>query len=93
MTLYGADSQFLVKNKIDRFAINTYDVDDGIVETGEDGSLEIFISRDEPTDPREKKNWLPAPADEGAFTLAIRIYWPDEFTLQGKWDAPIVTEF
>ena len=93
LTLYGADSQFLVKNKIDRFAINTYDVDDGIVETGEDGSLEIFISRDEPTDLREKINWLPAPADEDAFTLAIRIYWPDEFTLQGKWDAPIVTEF
>lgn len=92
LTLYGANSQFLVKNKIDRYAINTYDVEDGIVATEDDGSLEIFISKDEPFDKKEKQNWLPAPSDEDAFTLAIRIYWPDEFTLQGKWEAPIVTE-
>ena len=92
LTLYGSVSQYPVKNKIDRFAINTYDVNDGLVELNEDGSLDIIISKDEPTDAKEKKNWLPAPSDEPAFELAIRIYCPDEFTLAGKWTAPVITE-
>ena len=92
LTLYGIPSQYPVPNKIDRFAINTYDVDDGIVEKNPDGSLDIIISRDEPSDPLERKNWLPAPENEDRFSLAIRIYWPDEFTLQGKWVAPVISE-
>ena len=92
LTLYGSVSQYPVKNKLDRFAINTYDVNDGLVELNEDGSLDIIVSKDEPTDPKEKKNWLPAPTDEPAYSLAIRIYCPDEFTLQGKWTAPVMTE-
>ena len=91
LTLYGEQSP--VPNKIDRFAINTYDVDDGIVQRNPDGSLDIIVSREEPTDSLERKNWLPAPTEEDAFSLTIRIYWPDEFTLQGKWEAPVISEF
>ncbi|HEY6354410.1 MAG TPA: DUF1214 domain-containing protein [Burkholderiaceae bacterium] len=31
-------------------------------------------------------NWLPAPA--GPFSLIMRLYWPDESVLQGKWIPP-----
>lgn len=92
LTLYGTPSQYPVENKIDRYAINTYDVEDGIVEKNEDGSLDIIISREEPSSEKERKNWLPAPVNEDTFSLAIRIYWPDEFTLQGKWTAPVIRE-
>lgn len=92
LTLYGTPSQYPADNKINRYAINTYDVLDNIVELNEDGSLDIYISREEPKDEKAAKNWLPAPAVEDTFSLAIRVYYPDEFTLEGKWVPPVITE-
>lgn len=92
ITLYGEPSKYPVQNKINRFAINTYDVQDNIVERNPDGSLDIYISKDEPTVERERKNWLPAPSDEEHFSLTLRVYWPDEDTLNGKWNAPVITK-
>lgn len=92
ITLYGEPSHFPVQNKINRFAINTYDVQDNIVLRNPDGSLDIYVSKDEPTDEKAKKNWLPAPSDEEHYTLTLRVYWPDEDTLGGKWNAPVITK-
>lgn len=92
LTLYGEPSMYLVPNSIDRFAINTYDVNDSIVSKNGDGSLDIYISSHEPDDEKQKNNWLPSPENEENFSLAIRIYWPDEFTLQGKWNPPIISK-
>lgn len=92
ITLYGEPSKFLVSNKIDRFKLNTYDVENGEVEKNEDGSLDIYISKNEPTDPHQRKNWLPAPTEEENYSLAIRIYYPDEFTLAGKYVPPTITK-
>lgn len=91
LTLYGLPDNYLAENIINRFVINTYDVQDGKVELSPDGSLDIFISRNEPEDPHEKKNWLPAPEFRDSFSLALRNYYPDEFTLEGKWMPPVVT--
>ncbi|MBP3249617.1 MAG: DUF1254 domain-containing protein [Ruminococcus sp.] len=91
ITLYGEPSHFPVPNKIGRIAINTYDVDDNIVQRNEDGSLDIYVSKNEPADEKARRNWLPAPQDEENYTLTLRAYWPDEETLTGKWTAPVIT--
>jgi hypothetical protein len=31
-------------------------------------------------------NWLPTP--KGPFVMAMRLYWPKEEAVQGKWTAP-----
>lgn len=90
VTLYGEPSKFMAPNIINRFVINSYDLSERTIEKNADGSLDIFIQRNQPTDEKEKKNWLPAPANEEHFSLAIRIYWPDKDTLEGKWNAPII---
>ena len=92
LTLYGEPSKYPVPNAIDRFAINSYDIIDGIVDKNEDGSLDIYISAEKPLDTAKSRNWLPAPSGEENFSLAIRIYWPDEFTLEGKWNPPVITK-
>lgn len=92
LTLYGEPSFYLVDNEINRYVINTYDVNDGVVEKNNDGSLDIYISREKPVDTHRAKNWLPAPKDEEHFSLVIRNYTPDAFTLEGKWIPPIVEE-
>ena len=33
-------------------------------------------------------NWLPAPPD--AFSLMLRVYWPEQVVLDGKWMPPAV---
>ena len=34
----------------------------------------------------KEANWLPAP--KGPFVMAMRLYWPKEEALDGKWTAP-----
>ena len=92
ITLYGSDSRFPVKNPIDRFSVNNYDIDLGNIEKNADGSLDLFIAKEEPKDAHQRKNWLPAPLDEKYFNLAIRNYWPDEQSLRGEWNPPIITK-
>ena len=45
---------------------------------------------EEPTDPRERANWLPAP--KGRFYLVIRHYSPQAAILTGDWVPPPVTK-
>jgi hypothetical protein len=52
-----------------------------------DGSLRIHIQRDRP--PRQNRsNWLPTPA--GAFALILRLHWPREELVAGRWTPPAV---
>ncbi len=34
--------------------------------------------------PDKESNWLPAP--DGPFLLGLRIYWPEQDILDGKWE-------
>jgi len=90
ITLYGEPSKYLVPNPIGRFKINTYDLQDGSVEKNPDGSLDIFIFADEPEEELARKNWLPAPKTEEHFSLALRVYTPDEQTIRGEWEPPVL---
>lgn len=86
LTMYSAETQLFVLNAINRYSVG--DRTKGTV-YGKDGSLEIFLQADEPTDPRERANWLPAP--KGRFYLLIRHYSPKAAILTGDWLPPPIT--
>jgi hypothetical protein len=52
-----------------------------------DGSLPIRIQHRPPA-PDRAANWLPAPAS--TFSLALRLHWPREEALAGRWLPPPV---
>jgi hypothetical protein len=86
VTMYSAETQLFVPNAIDRYSVG--DRTAGTV-YGADGSIEIFLQAEEPTDPVERANWLPAP--EGPFYLVTRHYSPQASILTGDWLPPPVT--
>ena len=53
-----------------------------------DGALSIAIRHDAP-DSGRGTNWLPAPPDD--FVLTLRLFWPREEALEGRWTPPAVT--
>ena len=84
-TSYDGAAGYLVENPIGRYLINS--TTEGLVR-GKDGSLDIYIQHDEPKDPSQRANWLPAP--EGDFYLAFRLYHPEPAALDGSWLPPPV---
>jgi hypothetical protein len=87
VTMYSADNQLFVPNKIDRYSFG--DRTRGTV-YGEDGSIQIYLQHEEPTDPRERANWLPAP--KGRFYLVTRHYSPQSPIMTGDWAPPAITQ-
>ena len=45
-----------------------------------------FVQHDEPSDPKQRQNWLPAPKD--AFQFAARFYGPSTPLIAGSYDMP-----
>lgn len=84
VTMYGAD-KFFVDNPIDRYLINSRMLAGGQLHTA-DGRLTINIQRETPSDPDERKNWLPAP--DGPFILILRLYLPRQDAITYKWSRP-----
>lgn len=71
VTMYDGKTQFLVKNPIDRYLINSPMLPG--MKKNPDGSLTLYIQHASPG--REKEaNWLPAP--DGPIYMAMRLYWP-----------------
>ncbi|MDX0010034.1 DUF1254 domain-containing protein (plasmid) [Sinorhizobium meliloti] len=71
VTMYDGKSQFLVKNPINRYLINSPMLPG--MKTEPDGSLTLYIQKDNPGAGKEA-NWLPAP--DGTIYLVMRLYWP-----------------
>ncbi|MDX0586440.1 DUF1254 domain-containing protein [Sinorhizobium medicae] len=71
VTMYDGKSQFLVKNPIDRYLINSPMLPG--MKRAPDGSLTLYIQKDSPGADKEA-NWLPAP--DGTIYLVMRLYWP-----------------
>ena len=71
VTLYDAQSQYLVKNPINRYLINSPMLPE--LKKNTDGSITIHIQQNSPGAERES-NWLPGPA--GEIYLVLRLYWP-----------------
>lgn len=86
LTMYEATPEgqaFFTPNAINRYAIG--DRTPGLAK-GADGSLEIWMSRDDPGEGR-RANWLPLPVDK-PFTMVFRAYLPKEELLQGGYRLP-----
>ncbi len=83
ITMYSMPDQRMVHNPIDRYSLG--DRTPGLV-YGDDGSLKIYLRKDEP--PEGKENWLPAP--DGLFSLTMRVYLPKEEALDPLYAPPPV---
>jgi hypothetical protein len=82
--LYDREGYFY-DNPIDRYSINSYMLKRGKLHT-EGGKLVICVQHDQPTDPKQRHNWLPAP--QGAFQFAARFYGPHTPLLDGSYNMP-----
>jgi hypothetical protein len=71
VTMYDGKSQFLVKNPINRYLINSPML--SAMKKDADGSLTLYLQKDSPGADKEA-NWLPAPDDK--IYLVLRLYWP-----------------
>jgi hypothetical protein len=83
LTLYALPASLLSANPLDRYLINSPMLP-GLVRE-EDGGITLHLQHDSPGAEAEA-NWLPAP--EGPFFSVLRLYWPKEEALDGRWTAP-----
>jgi len=70
-TMYDGKTQFLIKNPINRYLINSPMLPS--LKKNGDGSLTLYIQKNSPGKDKES-NWLPAPND--LIYLVMRLYWP-----------------
>jgi hypothetical protein len=93
VTMYDGKSQFLIKNPINRYLINSPMIPQ--MKKNPDGSLTLYIQKDSPGKAKES-NWLPAPND--TIYLVLRLYWPKEKPPsilppgEGTWQPPAVVQ-
>ena len=71
VTMYDGKTQFLIKNPINRYLINSPMLPN--MKKNADGSLTLYIQKDSPGADKES-NWLPAPND--LIYLVLRLYYP-----------------
>jgi hypothetical protein len=86
VTMYGLPGRGLVDNPIGRYSIG--DRTPGLVHDA-DGGLTLHLRREQPSDPAEAANWLPAP--DGPFSAIIRAYGPAPSVIDGSWTVPRLT--
>mgnify|MGYP001186355575 FL=1 len=84
LSIYN-EHHFFVANSINRFSVGTKNK---TLKLNDDGSLTIYVQPDEPSDPVQRANWLPAP--NGDFSLYVRAYWPKPEVMNGLWTPPAV---
>ena len=80
LSLYDDNRRF-VANALNRTNIGSTDA----LQPNADGSLDIYIQNANPGKDKEA-NWLPAP--KGPFNLTLRVYWPKQDVVDGRWNAP-----
>lgn len=83
LTLYELPASLLSANPINRYLINSPMLPN--LKKDANGGMTLRIQHASPG-PDKESNWLPAPA--GPFFLAMRLYWPKNEALDGRWKAP-----
>jgi hypothetical protein len=83
VTMYDLPASLLVANPINRYLVNSPMLPH--LKTDTDGGLTLLIQNESPGKEKEA-NWLPAP--KGPFFMAMRLYWPKEEAMEGKWTQP-----
>jgi len=84
MPLYDTEGYFY-DNPLDRYSFNSYMLERSKLHTG-DGKLVIYVQHEEPKDPKQRQNWLPAPKD--GFRFTARFYGPYTPLIDGSYDMP-----
>jgi len=93
VTMYDGKTQFLIKNPIDRYLINSPMLPG--MKKNADGSVTLYIQKDSPGADKES-NWLPAP--DGPIYLVMRLYWPKKEAPsilppgEGAWKPPGIVQ-
>ena len=85
LTMYDLPASLLVANPLNRYLINSPMLPQ--LKKDADGGLTLYIQNESPGKDKEA-NWLPAA--KGPFAMYMRLYWPKEEALDGKWTAPTV---
>jgi hypothetical protein len=83
LTMYRMPESLLVANPLNRYLLNSLMLPQ--LRRDADGGLTLLLQKESPGADKEA-NWLPAP--EGPFMMALRLYWPKEEAIQGKWTEP-----
>jgi len=83
LTMYDEPQSLLVANPLDRYLINSPMLPQ--LKRDADGGLTLMIQNESPGKDKEA-NWLPAP--KGPFSMIMRLYWPKEAAVEGKWERP-----
>jgi hypothetical protein len=86
LTMYRMPQSLLVANPINRYLINSPMLPQLVKDP--DGGITLYVQNQSPGKDKEA-NWLPAPT--GPFVAAMRLYWPKDEALEGKWKAPPMT--
>jgi hypothetical protein len=83
LTMYELPASLLYANPLNRYLINSPMLPG--LKRDQDGGITLYLQHESPGKDLEP-NWLPAPA--GPFVAALRLYWPEDAALTGKWKAP-----
>jgi hypothetical protein len=83
LTMYEQPQSLLVANPINRYLINSPMLPQ--LKRDADGGLTLIVQSESPGKDKEA-NWLPAP--KGPFSMIMRLYWPKEEAVDGKWRQP-----
>lgn len=83
LTMYEMPQSLLVANPINRYLLNSPMLPQ--FKHDADGGLTLLIQNESPGKDKEG-NWLPAP--KGPFVMAMRLYWPKDEAVEGKWIHP-----
>ncbi|MBL0370895.1 DUF1254 domain-containing protein [Rhizobium sp. KVB221] len=87
LTMYELPQSLLVANPINRYLINSPMLPQLVKDA--DGGVTLYVQNESPGKEKEP-NWLPAP--KVPFIAFLRLYWPKEEALDGKWKAPPMTK-
>jgi hypothetical protein len=83
LTMYEEPQSLLVANPLNRYLINSPMLPQ--LKRDADGGLTLMIQNESPGKDKES-NWLPAP--KGPFSMIMRLYWPKQAAVEGKWKQP-----
>jgi hypothetical protein len=83
LTMYDEPQSLLVANPLNRYLINSPMLPQ--LKRDADGGLTLMIQNESPGKDKES-NWLPAPT--GPFSMIMRLYWPKQAAVEGKWKQP-----
>lgn len=86
LTMYDSPASLMVANPINRYLVNSPMLSQ--FKKDADGGITILIQNESPGADKEA-NWLPAP--KGPFLTWLRLYWPKDEALSGKWKQPPLT--